>query len=108
MASVMVAGLMRTARGIQKPVSLAAAALLILYLIFSQIIGKMQNVDPALPAIVNWIGAITLVAVVMSITSYVLPLFLSGRSGALEVGAPKITNPGTKKKAPPARGGAGT
>jgi hypothetical protein len=68
MASVNAAGLVKAARNIQKPVSLAAVALLVLYLIFSQIIGKIKDIDQTvLPAIVDWIGTIALVAIVMSI-----------------------------------------
>jgi hypothetical protein len=87
-------GLIKAARNIQKPVSLAAVALLVLYLIFSQIVGKIEHVDQTiLPPIVNWIGIIALVAVVMSILSYALPLFLKGRAGELEVGTPRVTKP---------------
>ncbi|MDX0489726.1 hypothetical protein GOC53_05485 [Sinorhizobium medicae] len=109
MAGINVTGLVNTAKNVQKPVSLAAVALLVLYLIFSQIISKMASVDQAvLPAIVSWIGVIALVAVVMSIMSYTLPLLLKGRAGELEVGAPTVTNPGTSTKPPRAGGGSGT
>src|SRR5687768_757965 len=95
MADVNVATLVKTAKNVQKPISLATVALLVLYLIFSQIIGKMTIVDQTiLPAIVSWIGTITLVAVVMSIMSYTLPLLLRGRAGELEVGAPTVRKPG--------------
>src|ERR1700676_1328561 len=91
MAGFNVTGLVNTAKNIQKPVSLAAVALLVLYLIFSQIVGKIATVDQTiLPAIVNWLGIIALVAIVMSVISYTLPLFLKGRAGELEVGPPKI------------------
>src|ERR1700728_116026 len=100
-------GLVNTAKNIQKPVSLAAVALLVLYLIFSQIVGKIDHVDQTiLPAIVSWIGIIALVAVVMSIVSYTLPLFLKGRAGVLEVGSPRITTPGTPARPPRAPGSA--
>lgn len=108
MAGINVTSLVNTARNIQKPVSLAAVALLVLYLIFSQIVGKMEHIDQmVLPAIVSWIGTVALVAVVMSIMSYTLPLFLKGRVGELEVGAPKV-KPGTSSRPPRARGGSGT
>jgi hypothetical protein len=109
MASINVTGLVNAARNIQKPVSLAAVALLVLYLIFSQIVGKMERIDQTvLPAIVSWIGTIALVAVAMSIMSYILPLFLNGRAGELEVGVPKVTKPSTSTRPPRARGGTGT
>ena len=94
MAGINVTGLVNTAKNIQKPVALAAVALLVLYLVFSQIIGKIDRVDQrVLPAIVSWIGIIALVAVVMSIISYTLPLFLKGRAGELEVGPPSVAKP---------------
>lgn len=100
MAGINVTSLMNAARNVQKPVSLAAVALLVLYLIFSQIVGKIDHVDQtALPAIVNWIGLIALVAVVMSIVSYTLPLFLKGRAGELKVGTPRI-KPGASTRPP--------
>ena len=92
-------GLVNAVKNIQKPVSLAAMALLVLYLIFSQIVGKIQDVSQTiLPAIVNWIGIIALVAVVMSIISYTLPLFLKGRAGELQVGPPRVTGPGASAR----------
>jgi hypothetical protein len=109
MADISVTGLINTAKNIQKPVSLAAVALLVLYLIFSQIVGKIEHVDQAiLSAIVNWIGIIALVAVVMSIISYALPFFLKGRAGELEVGPPRVTKPGPSAKSSRAQRGSGT
>src|SRR5436190_12161109 len=91
--------LVNTAKNVQKPVSLAALALVVLYLIFSQIVGRKKDVDATiLSAIVNWLGIIVLVAVVMSIISYALPLFLKGRAGELEIGPPKVTNPGASAR----------
>ncbi len=105
MAGINATGLVNTAKNIQKPVSLAAVALLVLYLIFSQIVGKIPRVDEKiLPAIVSWIGIIALVAVVMSIISYALPLFLKGRAGELEVGPPRVTKPGASATPSRARG----
>ncbi len=110
MAGINVTGLVNAAKNIQRPVSLAAVALLVLYLIFSQIVGKIESVDQTiLPAIVNWIGIIALVAVVMSIISYTLPLFVKGRAGELEVGPPSVTQPsGSTKPSRARRNGSGT
>lgn len=105
MAGINVTGLVNAAKNVQRPVSLAAVGLLVLYLIFSQIVGKIDRVDQTiLPAIVSWIGIIALVAVVMSIISYTLPLFLKGRAGELEVGPPSVTTPGKLAKSPPRAG----
>jgi hypothetical protein len=105
MADINASGLVKAARNIQKPVSLATVALLVLYLIFSQIIGKVTQVDQTiLNPIVNWIGIITLVAVVMSIISYALPLFLKGRAGELVVGTPRVTKPGVSARSSGAQG----
>jgi hypothetical protein len=107
--AVNVTSLISTARNIQKPVSLAAVALFVLYLIFNKIVEKMGAISQtALPAIIDWIGIIALVAVVMSIISYSLPFLLKGRAGELEVGVPTIKNPDKSSKPPRARGGSGT
>ena len=83
MAGINVTSLVNAARDVQQPVSLAAVALLVLYLIFSQIVGKIEHVDQTvLPAIVNWIGLIASVA------------------GELEVGPPSVTNPDTSTRSP--------
>ena len=106
MAGINLTGLINAARNVQKPISLATVALLVLYLVFSKIIG-IQNVNQTiLPGIVNWIGIITLVAVVMSISSYVLPFFLKGRAGELVVGSPIVTSPTGPARSSRTRGGA--
>jgi len=104
-------GLVNAAKNIQRPISLAAAALLVLYLIFSQIIGKIQAIDQTIvSAIVNWIGIIALVAVVMSLMTYALPLFLGGRArvGELEVGTPKVTPGASARPSRARKRGSGT
>jgi hypothetical protein len=86
--------LVKTARDIQKPISLAALILIILLIVFYQIISKVSNVDQTiLPTIVDWLGIISTITVVLAIASYIIPLFLKGRSGSLTVGAPTVTPP---------------
>lgn len=86
--------LINTAKSIQRPVSLAAVSLLVMYLIFGKIVGKIENVDQTvLPAIINWIGIIALVTVALSVASYSLPYLLKGRAGKLVVGPPRIEQP---------------
>jgi hypothetical protein len=107
MAGINLTGLINAARNVQKPISLAAVALLVLYLVFSQIVGKIQIIDQKiLPEIVTWIGIITLVAVVMSISSYVLPFFPKGRAGELVVGSPIVTSPTGPARSSRTRGAA--
>jgi hypothetical protein len=108
MTRINLSGLVKAAQNIQKPVSLAAVALLVLYLIFNQIISKIVSIDQTvLPAIINWIGIIALVAVVLSIASYTLPLFLKGRAGDLEIGSPRVRKPSTSAR-PSSRASGGT
>jgi len=83
--------LINAAKSIQKPVSLAALFGIVLYLIFHEIVGKIKQVDQTiLPSLVNWIGSITLVAVVLSICSYIVPFFVRARVGTLKIGAAEI------------------
>ena len=89
-----VAGLVKTAKDIQRPVSLAALMMIILLIIFHQIVGRIRDVDQTiLPAIVNWLGVITVITVVLGIASYMIPYFLKGRSGTLVVGGPRQIPP---------------
>jgi hypothetical protein len=84
--------LVRTAKDIQKPISLAALGLIVLLIIFYEIVGKIRDVDQTiLPSIVNWLGLITLITVILAIGSYSVPFFLRGKSGVLTVGSPKVT-----------------
>jgi hypothetical protein len=86
------AGLVKVAKDIQKPISLAAA-LMALLIIFHQIVGKIHIVDQTiLPSIVSWLGSITLITIILAIGSYSVPFFLKGRLGSLVVGSPTVTS----------------